>query len=132
MAPKADQPPQEIAERHPAPQLGARSWGELAEPPAGAQRAVGAVAEASLGAQPEALCRRNRRTCCLPEPPYDISDTPVAWAVEQSAERREESAQHGGASRNGRTLPRSRGSHSRTSRMGYSVSSLLCLFRQTY
>jgi len=50
VAPKADQPPQEIAERHPAPQLVARSWGELAEPPAGAQRAVGAVAEGSLGA----------------------------------------------------------------------------------
>ena len=50
VASKADQPPQEIAGRQPAPQLVARPWGELAEPPAGPQRAVGAVAEGSLGA----------------------------------------------------------------------------------
>ena len=132
VAPKAYQPRQEIAGRHPAPQVVARPWGELAEPPAGVQRAVGAVAEGPLGEQPEAACRRNRRTCCRLETPYDISDTQVAWTVEQPAERREESPQPGGAFRNARTLPRSQGSRFRTSRMGCSVLVLLCLFQQTY
>jgi hypothetical protein len=116
-------------EGRPAPMLVGRPLGKLTEPPAGAPRAAAAVAEESVGGWPQGVCRRNRRTCCRPETSYDISGIQVVRTVEHSAERRVESPQPGGASRIGRRLSRSRGSHSRSSRMEYSVQFLHSLLR---
>jgi len=129
VAPRGGQPPQETAERHPAPNLVGQPLGKLTEPRAGASRAAAAVAEDSAGARPEVVCRNNRRTCCRPGTSYDISGIQVVRRVEHSAERRQESPQPGGASRIARRLPRSRGSHSRSSGMEYSVQFLHSLFR---
>jgi hypothetical protein len=128
VAPMGGQLPQEMAERHPAAKLVERPLGGLTKPPAGAQPSAALVAEEPFGAPPEARCRRDRRTCCRPETPYDISGIQLARIAEHSPERRQDSPP-GGASRNGRTLPHSQGSHSRTSRMRYSVQFLHGLFR---
>lgn len=72
----------EMVERHPVSEPGGRSSGEWMEPPAGAERAAGVVAEELPGAWWEAVCRRSRRTCYLPETPYDISDIQVARAAQ--------------------------------------------------
>ena len=128
-APREGRPPQEIAERHPAPKLVGRPLGKLAEPRAGALRAAAAVAEESVGGWPQGVCRRNRRTCCRPETSYDMSGIQVVRPVAHSAKRREESPQPGEDSRIGRRLPRSRGFHSRSSRMEYSVQFLHSLLR---
>ena len=123
LPPKADGPPQVMAERHPPSELAARSSAERMEPPAGARGPWGRLRRSRLGRSRKRCAAETAELAACRKRLMTFRTFKLRGRL-TGARETGGSQQPGGASRNGRTLPRSRGSPSRKTCIGYSVRSL--------